>query len=57
MRKIAGILAALFLLFAVFAAGRVSGIRHAINDAEMWRDGDGIFIQLDGELYMHGGER
>lgn len=57
MRKIAGILALFLLFFAAFYVGRVSGIRHAINDAEMWREGDGIYIQLDGELYMHGGER
>lgn len=70
MRKIAGILAALFLLFAVFAAGRESGIRHVLYDAEIWTvdcyDPDNpddsafgefdqkIFILVDGEIYVHG---
>ena len=67
MRKIAGILVLVFILFAAFMCGRMSGIQHAIRDSRIWAvecyDPDDaeigefdqtIYIELDGEVYVHG---
>lgn len=58
------ITAAVLLLLAalLFLAGRASGIRHALEDSEIWTveiyDPENpaeqeIYIDLDGETYVH----
>ena len=57
-------LAAALLLFSAYSIGRSFGIRHAIEDAEVFitsfeelRDPAAdltVYIDLDGEMYEHG---
>lgn len=64
MRTFAIILVAAALLFAAFTIGRICGVKHAIEDAEMciveFDDPDipvgydlRIWIDLDGQSYEH----
>ena len=69
MKKIL-IIAVIILAAAAFAAGRASGIRHAIEDSCIWTvdryDPENpeesawngydqlIYIEIDGNLYEHG---
>ena len=70
MKKTILILAALLLMTTAFFTGRAAGIRHAIQDCEIWTStvynpdapqesewngfDQQIFIDLDGERYEHG---
>lgn len=70
MKKAVVILLAVAALAAAFLVGRAAGIRHAIEDSEIWtvdiyRPGapeesawngydQEIFIELDGQIYSHG---
>lgn len=70
MKKILAIAATLILCACLYCAGRAAGIRHAIEDAQIWTvdryDPDApeesawngydqrIFIDLDGQTYEHG---
>ena len=70
MKKILAIVAALILCACLYCIGRAAGIRHAIEDAQIWTvdryDPDApeesawngydqrIFIDLDGQTYEHG---
>ena len=70
MKKVVTIILALLLAAAAFLAGRNDGIRHAIEDSEIWtvdryepEDPEAsawgeydqlIYIELDGDLYEHG---
>lgn len=70
MKKAITIILAIALLIAAFIAGRAEGIRHAIEDSEIWTvdrynpdcpedsEWNGydqlIFIELDEQLYEHG---
>lgn len=70
MKKIVIIAAVLALAAAAFLGGRAEGIRHAIEDAEIWtverynpeapeesawnEYDQEILIELDGQIYSHG---
>ena len=70
MKKIIIIAAVLALAAAAFFGGRAEGIRHAIEDAEIWtverynteapeesawnEYDQEILIELDGQIYSHG---
>ena len=70
MKKLLFAVALFALLACAFCAGRREGIRHAIEDSEIWTvtcyNPDNpdesawngydqlIYIELDGELYAHG---
>ena len=70
MKKIIIIAAVLALAAATFFGGRAEGIRHAIEDAEIWtverynpeapeesawnEYDQEILIELDGQIYSHG---
>ena len=70
MKRLALAFAAVLLMAAAYAAGSSAGIRHAIEDSEIYAvdcydpenpeasaAGDydlEIYIELDGETYVHG---
>ena len=70
MKKFAVILAIVVACLVCYIAGRAEGIRHAIEDSEVWaverynpdepeesawgEYDQRIFITVDGETYVHG---
>ena len=56
MKKLIAITAALLIAAAMYQAGRHEGIKHAIEDAEIYtfECDDTIYIELDGDVYEHG---
>ena len=70
MKKFVVIIAVIVLVAAAYIGGRAAGIRHAIEDAEIWTvdiyNPDSpeasawngydqeIMIELDGQIYSHG---
>ncbi len=70
MKKMLIVIVLILIAATAFIAGRFSGIRHAVEDSEIWTverydpehpeesawDGydQKIFINLDGQLYEHG---
>lgn len=56
IRKLSVMLMLIASIALAILAGREIGIRHAIEDSEIAVTDEGIEINLDGNLYVHGWE-
>ena len=53
MKQFLLVLLVILLMCFTWVVGYHVGIHHAINDAMIWAEEDGIMLDLDGQVYLY----